>query len=240
MDTAGTISEVGARVRNQKPGDRVYLNPGRHSGDSWASRTDKQKNRAAARSVDAFLIDERPVTRGEFLAFVLRRPAWRKSGVEPLFAERAYLGDWRADLEPGESSLDRPVTFVSWFAAKAYCECQGKRLPTVIEWEWAAGGEATSNRTATAPFRFAMGTSSSDLGPSLRFGDVWEWTQDFNSVLISGRSDTGSGSSLFCGDGYRANDARDYAGFLRHSFRASLKAGYTLRNLGFRCAKDAR
>jgi len=39
MDTAGTISEVGARVRNLKAGDRVYLNPGRHSGDSWASRT---------------------------------------------------------------------------------------------------------------------------------------------------------------------------------------------------------
>jgi alcohol dehydrogenase len=39
MDTAGTISEVGDRVRNLKVGDRVYLNPGRDSGDSWASRT---------------------------------------------------------------------------------------------------------------------------------------------------------------------------------------------------------
>lgn len=39
MDTAGSISEVGARVRNLKVGDRVYLNPGRDSGDSWASRT---------------------------------------------------------------------------------------------------------------------------------------------------------------------------------------------------------
>jgi formylglycine-generating enzyme len=200
----------------------------------------KQESAAAARSVDAFLLDERPVTRREFLAFVLRRPDFRKSRVEPLFAESAYLSDWRGDLDPGESWLDRPVTFVSWFAAKAYCECHSKRLPTVIEWEWAAGGDASSNRTARAPFRFAMGKSSSESGPELGFADVWEWTQDFNSVLISGRSDTGSGASLFCGDGYRANDARDYAGFLRHSFRASLKAGYTLKNLGFRCAKDAR
>lgn len=38
MDTAGTISEVGARIRNLKAGDRVYLNPGRHSMDSRASR----------------------------------------------------------------------------------------------------------------------------------------------------------------------------------------------------------
>src|SRR5699024_8167274 len=38
MDTAGTISEVGPRIRNLKVGDRVYLNPGRYSEDSWASR----------------------------------------------------------------------------------------------------------------------------------------------------------------------------------------------------------
>ena len=199
----------------------------------------KQRVDAATRWVDAFLLDEKPVTRGDFLAFVTRRPEFKKSRIERLFAESAYLGDWRGDLDPGHS-LEQPVTFVSWFAAKAYCECHGKRLPTVIEWEWAAGGQTSSARTGAAPFRFAMGSGSSESGNALSFADVWEWTSDFNSVLISGRSDTGSGSGLFCGDGYRANDARDYAGFLRHSFRASLKAGYTLKNLGFRCAKESR
>jgi formylglycine-generating enzyme len=191
----------------------------------------KQAATAGSRRVEAFLLDERTVTRREYLAFVLHRPAWRKSRVDALFAESAYLNDWRGDLDPGQGSLDQPANFVSWFAAKAYCECHGKRLPTVIEWEWAASSGASPSGTGAAdsPFGFAMGKSS-----------VWEWTSDFNSVLISGRSDTASGSSLFCGDGYRANDARDYAGFLRHSFRASLKAGYTLKNLGFRCAKDSR
>ena len=30
----------------------------------------------------------------------------------------------------------------------------------------------------------------------------------------------------------------NYAAFMRYAFRGSLKANYSTRNLGFRCAKD--
>ena len=72
-------------------------------------------------------------------------------------------------------------------------------------------------------------------------GLVWEWTSDFNSALVTGdaRGDTGLERQLFCGAGsLGASDLGNYAGFMRFGFRSSLRAGYTVHNLGFRCAKD--
>ncbi len=195
------------------------------------------KRAGAPVQVKEFFLDRVPATRSEFREFVEHRPRWRRSAVTPLFAEARYLADWSGDLDPGPAPLQAPVTFVSWFAAKAYCEYQGKRLPTVIEWERAASGSAPGE--PRAPFQFAMGQAAPELAPALAFGAVWEWTHDFNSVLVAGGSDDGPASSQFCGDGFRARDAKNYGGFLRYSFRSSLKAGYALKNLGFRCAKDA-
>lgn len=188
-------------------------------------------------AVPAFELDAAPVTREQYLAFVCRHPEWRKSQVKALFAEPTYLADWSSDLQPGEERKHEPVTHVSWFAARAYCAARDARLPTVVEWERVAGQStsgatpAQAARDARTPFRFAMGHAAHDLSSQrLEFPGLWEWNGDFNSSQLTG-------SSLFCGDGYRSNDARDYAAFLRHSFRSSLHANYALKNLGFRCAK---
>jgi formylglycine-generating enzyme len=173
--------------------------------------------------VAQFWLDMAPVSRESFAAFVTAQPRWRRSRVEPLFAEQAYLSDWLSDLDPGQAASARPVELVSWFAAKAYCAWQGKRLPSVVEWEHASGGQASSAFGPAAP-----------AVPSL-----WEWTLDFNSIPTSDSANDDTASSLFCGAGARARDARDYTAFLRYAFRSSLKANYTLRRLGFRCAKAA-
>lgn len=71
-------------------------------------------------------------------------------------------------------------------------------------------------------------------------GLVWEWVYDFNSIVMNndGRNQEEMPEGLFCGSAsLNANDATDYAAFVRFAFRTSLKGNYNLRKLGFRCAK---
>jgi len=80
--------------------------------------------------IDEFFLDTYPVTNKEFLEFVIENPKWRKSKVIELFAEGNYLIKWVNDSTISTKlDLQSPVTTVSWYAAKAYCECQEKRLP---------------------------------------------------------------------------------------------------------------
>lgn len=209
--------------------------------------------------VSPFLISATPVTNGEFLAFVRASPQWQRSRVKRLFAEESYLKHWANDTELGANcDAAQPVTWVSWFAAKAYSAWKGGRLLTTAEWELAAGLGFTQADGANEPeFKQAIahwyGTPSPVSLPAVGAGRVnllgvhdlhglvWEWTSDFNSAIITGdaRGDTGLDRQLFCGAGsLGAKDPSNYPAFMRFGFRSSLKAAYTVHNLGFRYAKD--
>jgi len=212
-------------------------------------------------AVPGFWLDAHPVTNAEFLEFVRENPHWRRSQVTRLFADEQYLQHWVGDLEIGSKPEDagrRPVTFVSWFAAKAYAAWKGCRLPNTAEWELAAGaGFSNADGTNDGEFRRFVNhwysipspTSPSpvEAGRANFFGIhdlhglIWEWTSDFNSALVTGdaRGDTGLDRQLFCGAGaLGASDRANFPAFMRFGFRSSLKANYTLHNLGFRCATD--
>ena len=207
--------------------------------------------------VAAFHLDARPVTNAEFLAFVRDNPRWRRSQVSPLFADAGYLADWAGDLELGPRVVaDAPVTRVSWFAARAYARAHGKRLPTTAEWERAAaagfnrpdgreepGFNATVlawlTRPVPSPLPAAGSGRPNHFGVHDLLSLVWEWVDDFNTSMVTGesRADTGLERNLFCGSGAAgARDPSDFPAFMRAGFRSSLRANYTVPNLGFRCA----
>lgn len=219
------------------------------------------KNRGQPKKipVSSFWIDTLPVSNNNFLNFVQQHLQWQKSKVPPIFADASYLKRWQSDIITGDKSpANAPVVHVSWFAAKAYCQSLGKRLPTVTEWEYVAQADelnpdASNDKKFLSRILQWYGKPNQEILPKVgttfrnlygvydMHGLIWEWTQDFNTALVTGesRGDSELERSLFCGSGsVGASSFKDYAAFMRYGFRSSLKANYVTGNLGFRCAQS--
>ncbi|HEX6886212.1 MAG TPA: SUMF1/EgtB/PvdO family nonheme iron enzyme, partial [Planctomycetota bacterium] len=118
-----------------------------------------------------YFLDAREVRRGEFLAFVadavrFRDPRWWPEGSLPGEARAAELAAHLAG-EP-----DAPATGLTQAEAEAYARAQGKRLPTLLEWEFAVrGGEAYR----TAPAARVLPGGPADWPANLCAG-VLEWS----------------------------------------------------------------
>jgi formylglycine-generating enzyme required for sulfatase activity len=96
-------------------------------------------------NVPGFAIRATAVTNAEFLAFV-HATGYRPEDGARFLRHLARTGDGSL---PGALTDDQgslPVTFVSLADARAYAAWCGQRLPTEVEWQWAAEGAGAGHR----------------------------------------------------------------------------------------------
>jgi ergothioneine biosynthesis protein EgtB len=161
-----------------------------HAGDGFAYDNESPRHRVF---LEPYSIASRPVTSGEFLAFVqdggyTRPELWLSEGwsgvQEHGLARPIYWferdGQWLEFTLAGLRALDlaAPVSHISYFEADAYARWAGARLPTEAEWEVAAQSEPLKGNfvdtllAAGRPIHPCAGGGKT----SQFFGDVWEWT----------------------------------------------------------------
>jgi formylglycine-generating enzyme required for sulfatase activity len=216
----------------------------------------KQADDVSEIAVEPFYLDRYQVSNQQFINFTNEHDKWSKAKIKPIFADPTYLQQF--DHANVKEIAQQPVVNVSWFAASAYCNAQGKRLPSLDEWEYAArAGPTKIDGTSDIEFRELIlqwyskpvtealldvtAAEANYWGVHGMHGVVWEIVRDFNTALVTGesRGDSSLDKQLFCGAGAAASvDPSDYAAFMRYALRSSYSSSYTLNSLGFRCAKD--
>ena len=165
--------------------------------------------------LDAFYMDVYEVTNAQFKAFVDANPDWQKDRIDDRFHHGFYLDHWSGTDYPA-GKADHPVV-VSWYAAMAYADWAGKRLPTEAEWEYAARGGLAGKKypwgdTITAADANYWDSNIQDTTPVGQYaangyglydmaGNVWEWCldaydADFYAVSENSRNPLAGGETV--------------------------------------------
>lgn len=214
--------------------------------------------------LDAYYLDETPVTNEQFAAFVdatgyCTTAESVKENVDPHDKRFQPTGiSWQTFATTDRK--DHPVIYVSWYDANAYAKWIGKRLPTEAEWEKAARGglegkrfpwgdespgQSHTNWNQLQPDSLSVPTTPVKNFTPNRYGlydmvgNVWEWCGDWYLesyyIISPGRNPKGPGNGQYrVRRGASWNVREDFR--LRCTNRGAMLPGKFWPNMGFRCA----
>ncbi|HLK41658.1 MAG TPA: SUMF1/EgtB/PvdO family nonheme iron enzyme [Polyangiaceae bacterium] len=245
-DSSNAAARPGfVRVTVQAQGGMLRLPGGRFVMGSAYARAPANERPARTVMVEPFWIDRTEVTVGAYRACVAASacsvPARSSSAC-------TYLS----------GDPDLPVSCVHWKDADAYCRFAGGRLPTEVEWEYAARGsypvafpwggaagcvnavtllnDASGKSCAAHPTRVGSHPSGASLfGVQDLSGNVEEWTADwYVDSLGPGPAPRSGAARVLRGGGWLSPPSLSRT--TSRNWGSALEAG---PNVGFRCAKDS-
>ena len=267
--------EAARQLHRQRSGqgdssNRASVPPGMvliPAGDFQMGSSDGQDDERPVHTVyvDAFYMDTYQVTNAQYKAFVDANPQWQQDNIPYEYHDGDYLYCWSGNSYPSGKG-NHPVGNVSWYAAMAYAQWVGKRLPTEAEWEKAARGGLAGqkypwgNDIDTTKANYDNGFKIGDTTPVGSYapngyglydmaGNVEEWCLDEYDEYFYARSARqnplagewfGNDFVRVQTDPWRVLRGGSWpysAGFLRVACRNATSPTDTSADRGFRCAR---
>ena len=252
------------KIIGQDGAEMVLIPAGDFQMGSDDSEADDDEKPVHTVYVDAFYMDKYEVTNAQFKAFVDANPQWQKDRIDAKFHEGYYLYGWNGNTYPSGLGSD-PVVYVSWYAAMAYAQWAGKRLPTEAEWEKAARGGLVGKKYPRGDTIDAnkanYGFNIDKTTPVGRYppngyglydmaGNVWEWCLDGYDAGFYRRSPRRNPlagemtlrevmtnyQNVTTSRVLRGGSWDSDARYLRVASHFRLTPPFSLDNFGFRCA----